>query len=202
MESRVGFWPRLGAYFIDTVLVCAIGALLASTIAGLFPEAAAAAIAEATKELKDERGRAFVEGTARFGVALGLVSTIYFLTEAFAGWTVGKLILGLRIGRADSVKRATAGQLAGRYAIKHLSGLLGAVALLSGIMVFSKVSNWVGVAIVLGCFLALGRARQTIYDLVVRTAVYRKTDLEDAEDQPKSGGDPTAPGGAAGPKWI
>lgn len=192
MESRVGFWPRLGAYFIDTILVMAVAALTASFFAGLFPQATAVAVAEATDPAKmpDEKMRATMAATARFLISAPFVGVLYFLTEALGGWSVGKLLLGLRIGSASG-RPAARGQLAGRFAIKASGSLLGALGIAAGLQAVNKTGTWVGVAVTLGFFLALGRARQALHDLPLGTAVFRKSDLDDARDAAAAG--PSSP---------
>ncbi len=110
------------------------------------------------------------------GFVLPFLGTAYTLTEALGGFSLGKLLLGLRIRNADGA-RAGLGQLFGRYVVKNVLYLLAMLALLSGIEVLRAVGGLGALLVWVGCLFAFGAARQALHDRAFGTAVYRKADL-------------------------
>jgi uncharacterized RDD family membrane protein YckC len=176
MEARVGFWPRLAAWFIDFVIVCILAALVQKTVAGLFPETIAGMLAQASEKAGGKPLPNFVQVTMAFSIALGLLTPIYGLVEGLLGASPGKFILGLRVV-TESNARAGQPQLLARYGIKHVPSALQLIAIFAGIKALEHASSVVGVVFIIGCFLAFGQARQALHDKIVGTAILRKSDL-------------------------
>jgi uncharacterized RDD family membrane protein YckC len=178
MESRVGFGPRLGAWALDLVIFLIVGGLCAGSVARLFPEALARQVAEAASKAAQapENVRSVMAGIQRFTLGLTMLGPIYGLIEAFTGTSPGKMILGLRIAQADAAP-APIGQLFGRYAIKGSGQLLGVAFVLTGMKALQGVSLVAAVGIFVGCFFTLGVARQAVHDMLLKTAVFRRSDL-------------------------
>ena len=136
MENRVGFGLRLGAWALDLVALLILATVLSGVVAGLFPDVLArfidsqlAAPPQAPAEAQGLMNKMFA-----WSFAATVVGLVYSLTEAFAGWSVGKLILRIRIVD-DSGQRGPIGKLVLRWAIKQSGNLL----LLAGLFAASKL---------------------------------------------------------------
>src|SRR5213078_1724412 len=138
--ERQGFGIRLGALIIDIVILIVLS-LIVNLIFG--------------------RGFTFSYGATRGGVAYNLVSNLislaYWSTEIFRAASPGKMILGLKIG-SETGAPATQEQLIMRFAIKTSPTLLMLVASIIPFIgwIIGIVAILAGLAIFVGCFLALG----------------------------------------------
>jgi uncharacterized RDD family membrane protein YckC len=178
--ERIGFGPRLGAAIIDIILIIIggliIGTLLGGILGGIF--------GSTLGPIQTEEG-AEISG-AQFGGGLGMLlgaaifipvfATLYALLEGFVGATIGKMILGLKIGNDDGTK-AGVGKLLLRYAIKNIASLVSVVAAIIGVAFLQQIGSVLGLIIFIGCFLTLGSAKQALHDMIAKTAVYPKKSL-------------------------
>ncbi len=105
--------------------------------------------------------------------AAAVIGCVYFLVEGFTGYTLGKLILGIRVANADG-SQAPVSTLLARWALKNINFVLTVVALLTGIELIRMLGNVGGLVIFVGCFLVLGVSKQALHDRIVNTAVYPK----------------------------
>lgn len=181
MEQRIGFGKRLGALVLDCIIVSVLSWLGAGTIAGIFGGAAATAASAAAS------GMAGVDTTAvsaavvggvlaamvGFFISLAVIGTVYFLIEGFTGFTLGKLILGIRIANADGTA-AGVPTLLGRYLLKNCNYVLTLLSFATGVHALATLGNVGGLIIFVGCFFVLGSARQAFHDMIMKTAVYPK----------------------------
>jgi len=176
MENRIGFGPRLGAYLIDIVLVTIVGWIFSIVFAGLFAGLGAAA----------GGGMGGGEGAAVGGI-MGMVagiltgfflaSILYNLLEAIKGYTLGKLMLGLQIGNEDGTK-APIGTLFLRYAIKNIGMILSFLALIPFLIWIGTFSWLASLVVFIGCFFAIGAKKQALHDMIGKTAVFKRTELQ------------------------
>jgi uncharacterized RDD family membrane protein YckC len=189
MEARVGFWPRLGAAFIDFVLVCIVAALVRKNVAGLFPDTVAAMLAKASESAGGKPIPEAMAGWFGFSLAIALLSPIYGLCEGLLGASPGKLILGLQVVQVvpDGHARAAQPQLLARYGVKQITSLLQLLATFLGIKMLEHATSVVSVVFVIGCFLVFGQARQALHDRIVGTAILRKSDLPEPVAAPVPG---------------
>jgi len=89
---------------------------------------------------------------------------LVYLPEALWGRSIGKLVFGLRI-EASQEARWT------RYLFKT-SGLLGiTLAFIIGSWELTVISTGVGIVILLGFFLSLGKDKKSLHDLLAGTTV-------------------------------
>jgi uncharacterized RDD family membrane protein YckC len=179
MDKRIGFGPRLGALLIDIVLAGIAIVIIGPLVGGLL---GAAAMAEAAKVAGDPATEGAAAGGmlgALGGLILGapIIGALYFLVEAFTGYTLGKLMMGLRVATAQMTP-ATTGRLFLRYACKHPHFVLGTLGVLTGLDSLGTLGGLLGVVWFLGCFAAIGEKRQALHDLIAGTAVYPKAALE------------------------
>lgn len=179
MEQRVGFGPRLGAWLLDFVIVCVLAFLGGSTIGGLIGVTAGAALGGAMAMQSDSlaAGAAALGGLfggiVAFFIAAAVIGIVYFLIEGFTGYTLGKLMLGIRVASDDGTA-AGVGKLLTRFAIKNCNFLLTVLAVLTGVTALRTLGNLGGLLIFVGCFFVLGMKKQAFHDMLAHTAVYPK----------------------------
>jgi|tagenome__1003787_1003787.scaffolds.fasta_scaffold20745619_2 uncharacterized RDD family membrane protein YckC len=180
--ERVGFWPRLGAYLIDLLVIWAAAALLSRSISALFPRALATMMAERQAMLVTSgkpipaAALSVADTMMRVAISAVVVSAVYWLTEGIFGRALGKLILGLRIG-GDDGRAATGGRLVARMAIKNAGSLLGVLGFGTGAAVLSKGSQLAAWVVLAGCLLVFWPRRQALHDLAAHTAVFHNSDV-------------------------
>jgi uncharacterized RDD family membrane protein YckC len=178
MEQRIGFGKRLGALVLDFVLVCVLSWAGAATIGGMLGGLVGTS-ALSSLGAGDENAAGAAAAMGLFGaiagmfIAFALIGTVYFLIEGFTGYTLGKLILGIRIANEDG-SAAGVGTLLGRYAVKNCNLLLSIIALLTGVHVLLTLGRLGGLIVLVGCFFALGVKKQALHDMIMHTAVYPK----------------------------
>jgi len=178
MEQRIGFGKRLGALLLDSVLVCVLSVVGGSTIGAMLGGLAGGALA-GTAAMGDQQ----VQGAAALGgmfgaiagifLAIVVIGAVYFLLEGFTGYTLGKLILGIRIANDDGTA-AGVPKLLARYALKNINLLLSLLGLLSGAHALISLGRLGGLIIFVGCFFTLGVKRQAFHDMIAHTAVFPK----------------------------
>jgi uncharacterized RDD family membrane protein YckC len=179
MEQRVGFGPRLGAWLLDCVIVFVLAFFGGGTIGGLIGVTAGAAIGGAMATQADSMAAASAAlgglfgGLVAFFIAAAVIGMVYFLIEGFTGYTLGKLILGIRVASDDGTA-AGLGKLLTRFAIKNCNFLLTVLAALSGVTALRTLGNLCGLLILVGCFFVLGMRKQAFHDMLAHTAVYPK----------------------------
>lgn len=181
-SQRIGFGPRLGALIIDLVLVVVGGGILGTLFGGALGGAigAGAAEAAAAAEGVDPEAAAALGGVlgAVAGAAVGIAifTSLYGLIEAFTGASPGKMLIKIKIGNADGTQ-APVGKLLLRYALKNSGTLINTLAALIGVTALGRLGGLCGLAVVIGCFFALGEAKQALHDMIAGTAVYPKNAL-------------------------
>ncbi|MFN3781183.1 MAG: RDD family protein, partial [Candidatus Kapaibacteriota bacterium] len=178
------FGKRFFAAFIDMIILVAIIFLFFNLVgffdaySNMFEEIKdISGDRQAIKELQEEffRSNAF---NLAFPAVLYL---IYFLSEAIAGVSFGKYILGLRIGNLRGEK-ASKKSLWVRYLVKNSGGIMSLLWLVTQLSFFNLLNSILGSTLILGFFLILSRNRQNLQDIIAKTAVYLHEDLEETGD--------------------
>ena len=173
MEARVGFWPRLGAYLLDLVLLVVLALALKNVVAAWFP----GAVAELLAKWQESPGALKLgENWAATVVAITVLGPFYALVEGLWGKSPAKWLLGLRIAAASNHKPRLS-RLLLRFALKGSGTILGALAVVAGLGLLETAGNLVGFVFLLGCFLVFRRSRQALHDQLARTIVLRKADF-------------------------
>ncbi len=111
-EAYGGFWVRLAAKFFDRVILYGVAVLVERAVVAL----AFAGVAPGRTDLP-ELWR-LIAIAAPINVLIALAYTVYFMSRHEA--TPGKLILGLRVVRADG-SRLSVGRIVGRFFAEMLS---------------------------------------------------------------------------------
>lgn len=183
MEQRVGFGPRLGAWLLDVVIVCVLAFVGGGTIGGMLGVTAGAALGGAMANQADSLAAGMAAmgglfgGIVAFFIAAAVIGILYFLIEGFTGYTLGKLMLGIRVASDDGTA-ASVGKLLTRFAVKNCNFLLTVAGALSGVYLLVTLGRIGGLIIFVGCFFTLGMRKQAFHDMLAHTAVYPKAAIK------------------------
>lgn len=164
--ERVGFGKRLGSSLLDFII-----SLLPGIILGIYAGATIAAflLDFFYDEAQLETIQAGFSGEIAASI-IGLVASLagiaftsifFYVLEGFTGQTPGKMILGITVANMNGEK-ATIDKLLLRAFIKITGSFVGII----------------GFIIFVGCFLVLGEKKQALHDIICKTAVYKKSDIE------------------------
>ena len=178
--ERIGFGRRLGAYLLD-VVVAGIGGFVIGMFAGAGLTALffASEMNEGMEEAEALGGGvvAFLGGMLGTFAGMMLIFLVIMLLEAFTGQTIGKMMLGIKNGDEDGAP-AGSGKLITRAAVKYIGTILALVAGLTGIAMVGAVGKLLGFAVFIGFFFILGEKKQGFHDMIAKTAVFNKSDLD------------------------
>ena len=177
MENRIGFGRRLGAYVIDLLIVIGLAYIVAS-ISGTFFERFVdfSKFTDAQLEVFDGKPNLWMFSVV-VPITAVLMGFIYNLIEGFTGNTPAKYLLGIKIGNQDGTK-ASQGKLMGRFAIKNISSIIGLIAIALMASTLNTIGSVLGFVIFIGCFFVLGESKLALHDMIAKTAVYWRKDLE------------------------
>jgi uncharacterized RDD family membrane protein YckC len=164
--ERVGFGKRLGSSLLDFII-----SLLPGIVLGIYAGAAMAAFLleffydEAQLEtiqagFSGEIAASIIALVASLA-GIAFTSIFFYVLEGFTGQTPGKMILGITVANMNGEK-ATIDKLLLRAFIKITGSFVGII----------------GLIIFVGCFLVLGEKKQALHDIICKTAVYKKSDIE------------------------
>jgi uncharacterized RDD family membrane protein YckC len=159
--ERIGFGKRLGALILDGIFTAISAGVIGYALKDLF-----VGLAPADPDL-GEMGGLYVAITG----AAGICAVLYGLIEGFTGASPGKMILAIKIGTENSMS-ANTNTLLTRYAIKTSASIVSLVGIILGVEILSSLSVVASVIITIGCFFALGAAKQALHDKIAHTAVY------------------------------
>jgi uncharacterized RDD family membrane protein YckC len=170
---RQGFGIRLGAWFIDLVIMMIIMAF-AFIFAGpmdFFMDGF-----EFTDFQDPEFMVEYMEAMRPFTLISLLFSLVYSLFEVFFAASIGKMILGLQIASQDRTK-ASMGTLFTRFSVKNINWYFSIIAFMTSIDVINNVGSLLWIVIVVGFFFVLAEKRQAFHDMIAKTAVYKRDDV-------------------------
>ena len=164
--ERVGFGKRLGSSLLDFII-----SLLPGIVLGIYAGATIAAFLldffydEA--QLKTIQAgfsgeiAATIIGLVTSLAGIAFTSIFFYVLEGFTGQTPGKMILGITVANMNGEK-ASIDKLLLRAFIKITGSFFGII----------------GLIIFIGCFFVLGKKKQALHDIICKTAVYKKSDIE------------------------
>jgi len=173
MENRIGFGKRLGAMVLDVILCGVLVGVAGGVVGGMLGLGAGSLAAGQGDAAAGAMSGAALGAMMGMIAAAAVIGCVYFLIEGFTGYTLGKLILGIRVANADGTQ-APVSTLLARWALKNINFVMTVVALLTGIELIRVLGNVGGLVIFVGCFLVLGVSKQALHDRIVNTAVYPK----------------------------
>lgn len=183
MEKRIGFGLRLGAYVIDIVFVWILAVILSRLSSTWMAVQAQAQVDELLSSnpyianIYTGDMLNLVLATTRISLIVIFARLLYFSTEIFLGASVGKLLLGLKIANVDG-SNASLGALLARYLLKHIKKVCTVLSLLCIPAVFNLFGSLFGFAIFIGCFFAASERHQTLHDIICKTIVVKKGEVE------------------------
>ncbi|MBS1771613.1 MAG: RDD family protein [Bacteroidetes bacterium] len=171
--ERIGFGMRFGAVLIDGIIISAIAFILGmiGLAGGSMLGAAAGAAAGQTAD--SALGGGIAGAIMGFIAGATIAAFLYSLLEAFTGYTLGKLMLGIRVKNEDGTEGNT-GLYLKRWAIKNIGTVCNIAAMVTGVGFISSIGGLLGFVMFIGCFFALGDKRQALHDTIAKTAVFRK----------------------------
>ena len=171
--DRIGFGKRLGAYLLDLVIYLTMAALVIMGLTqGYFGDEVDPAFADGG----DLLGKIF--GLLKYAMYTNLCYLPILLMDALLGQSPGKMVLGIQIANSDGTK-ASLGKLLGRAGIKYLQSLFHMLFWVTGLWFFSTLKNIATPVVFIGYLLALGKAKQALHDMIVKTAVFKKSDIRE-----------------------
>ena len=183
-DLRASFGIRLGAFLIDGVIVAILTAAITFILSPLnlpTPDVLVEAqdgLSElfGLMNLSGEQESFFSQLVVNSSYAGAIAPIFYMLIEGLTGASIGKRLLSLTVARADG----TAGDRSlflSRMFVKNSDRLLHLIAILPLITFLSgpveSAGSTIGLVLFIGCFLAIGRKRQALHDMVVKTAVFK-----------------------------
>jgi len=184
LEFRARFGKRFLASLVDFLLISVIVLVIYKldgflSAYGDFLQGIknAGTDAETIKLLQNE-----FFGSNLINLAIPSVLTFfYFLSEAIAGVSLGKYILGLKIASTDG-ENASSRQLWIRYIVKNSSGVLNLLGIITSLSIINTINSIWAFVLFFGFFLILGRNRQNIQDIIAKTTVFKVDDLEELQN--------------------
>jgi len=87
------------------------------------------------------------------------------------------MILGIIIGTNDK-KYSTYSQLIFRFILKNINTLLSILFIVTAINLFDTLSDILAIVFFIGCFFALGAHKQALHDIIAKTSIYYKDELQ------------------------
>lgn len=179
-EFRVGFGRRLGATILDYVFLTIL-LLIGMQITGLMDLVSSIDLSLATTA--PEEFEAIMNDISLKIVPLSLaISVIYYSMEIFFAGTLGKIILGIRIGN-EKREHADMKALLIRFFIKNSNLVFSLLFLLTSAQLFSTISFVFWLIIVFGFFMVLSDKRQALHDKIAHSAVYFSDEFKDSSTE-------------------
>lgn len=174
MENRIGFGRRLGAFMIDFLIIAMMGIWLVFLIPNFLES-----LVDWSKVPENQLStlREYYGNNADYFMlispAILISSFIYNLSEGFFGFTLGKLMLDIRIGKANGTK-ANIKIFMLRFAFKNVSTIFQLIAVAGMYAWLNSLSNLFSLIIFVGCLFVLGEKKLAFHDMLAKTAVYKK----------------------------
>ncbi|MFN6943477.1 MAG: RDD family protein [Cytophagaceae bacterium] len=172
--QRVGFGIRLGASLLDIVTIIAITFALAPLLSGVSNEYISAIFSQ-NPEFVHLDG--WMGALMRAVLLIPIIDMVYHLVEGLTGLTLGKLIVGIKVGSKEGTQ-SEVGNLFLRYLLKSSGTILSLLNLYIGIQLLGSLGGLANFAIFVGCFFVLGDKRQAFHDMLSKTAVYKRSMLK------------------------
>lgn len=181
--NKVGFGKRLLAFIIDMIICSIIGALLSIFTGNMlleffFETSQVNETAAAIESLGAGAQGELVNTIFSAASAIGLVGFLILILEGFTGQTPAKMLLGIKIANQDGTN-ANTNILFLRTFLKNISSVLSLVAIILAIPIVKTIGSFFGFIIFIGCFFALGSSKQSIHDMISKTAVFKIADLKE-----------------------
>lgn len=172
---RVGFGRRLGAYLLDTLFFSLLFAIV-MVVTGMLNEMMEL-VNSAGEDMTLYINELMNYTATRFLPLSVAVTLVYYSLEVIFARSLGKMVLGIIIGDANK-KYATIPQLLLRLAIKEINIIFSLLVLITSLDFFGTIGSILSFVVFIGCFFVLGQRKQAFHDMLARTAVYYKDELD------------------------
>jgi uncharacterized RDD family membrane protein YckC len=176
-EKRVKFHLRLLADFIDIVIAVLFGSVIAIFITDL---------ALGSENVLTEADKFTPQAQYLINVIFSAFILLYFLIEAFTGFTAGKFLIRVRVAKENGLPADLKTYFI-RYIIKNFGLILVVIGSLSGFTLLAQIGSGFILIILIGTIFSVRESRQAIHDAYSKTAVFKISDLKKAliEEQNK-----------------
>jgi uncharacterized RDD family membrane protein YckC len=177
IDTRVGFGRRFGAFLIDAMLVSIITGIVIY-FSGFFTNFSnfITVIQDIpptnTSEIMQEYMSFFDANKVHFALITGL-NLVYFLLEILIGASVGKMLLGIQIMSREKAPAPTLNLII-RYSLKFSNSILSLLFFITMLFPLTFLNNLISLVMFIGLFFIFGQKKQTLYDMISKTAVYHK----------------------------
>lgn len=175
-EFRVGFGRRLGASILDIIFVLIL-MMIAMQIFGLMDF-----IGSIDWSNPEEMGLKVEELTLKMLPLQLAIGVIYYSMEIFFAGTLGKIILGIRIGN-ENREHADMKTLLIRFFTKNINIVFTLLVLLTSVQMFSTIGTVLSFVIFFGFFMVLSDKRQALHDKIAHSAVYFSDEFKDSSTE-------------------
>jgi uncharacterized RDD family membrane protein YckC len=179
---RIGFGRRFGATIIDSIFL-ALFLIVAAMVTGIAEEFMYL-IPEDSAQMMLTMDQMMEFWIHRFLPLNLAVSIIYFSMEIIFGQTIGKMLLGIVIGTEDK-RFASYKELFIRFSIKHIDFYFSLFLIFGSISTINNLSAVVQFIVFIGYFFVFGMKKQTLHDMISKTAIYYKDELEQFDNLQK-----------------
>ena len=176
-EYRVGFPRRFGAYIIDLIIIQLL-LLIILFASGQINEI----MDNATAALKTLDLSVVMNSLEEIGPMGAILTLLYFSSEMFFGASLGKMLLGIRIG-ADDRFPASFPKLFTRFLIKNISELFILLSVIITNAAFGYLGNILSVLVTIGFLFTLAARRQAFHDMLTATAVFYTYEIIENNNQ-------------------
>lgn len=173
---RVGFGKRFAAYIIDKVIYS-----LLTMFVFLSNTSFMALVTKNAGKMNifDEKLlKSYVNVMLEMTPLLTLIGFLYYSLEIFFAQSLGKMIMGIKIGNEDRTP-ASLTQLLIRYFVKNADLVLGLIVFLTSLTILTSIQSVISYVIFFGCFMVLARKRQALHDIPAKTAVFMKNAIKE-----------------------
>lgn len=173
---RVGFGKRFAAYIIDKVIYS-----LLTMFVFLSNTSFMALVTKNAGKMNifDEKLlQSYVNVMLEMTPLLTLIGFLYYSLEIFFAQSLGKMIMGIKIGNEDRTQ-ASLTQLLIRYFVKNADLVLGLIVFLTSLTILTSIQSIISYVIFFGCFMVLARKRQALHDIPAKTAVFMKNAIKE-----------------------
>ncbi len=168
---RVGFGKRLSAYLIDKVIYS-----LLTMFVFLSNNSFMALVSKNQGNLdvfNSDLLKSYSDVILEMTPLLTLIGFLYYSLEIFFAQSIGKMIIGIKIGNENRTK-ADLTQLLIRYFVKNADTVIGLIVVITSLKFLTSLQSFVTIIIFFGCFMVLARKRQALHDIPAKTAVFMK----------------------------
>jgi uncharacterized RDD family membrane protein YckC len=179
IDLRIGFGRRFGAALIDIMIVTVI-TLIVFYFSGFYSDLSnfMTIIQDIpptqTQEIMREYMNFMDSNKVHLLLMIGL-NLVYFSLEVFVGASLGKMLLGIQIMSKDR-EQASYLNLLVRFALKYSNSILNLVFFATMLYPVVLLNNLISIVMLIGLFFIFSSKKQTLYDMISSTAVYRKTE--------------------------